>query len=214
MWNTSHETFCLQVFIVQHYQILLLFFLKKLMHFRRSWKWDVYQNLRNVDIYALFTVLRAELLDGETNTDLIRALYGLLNLMPQTKAFKTLNDRLKTLPNDSKSTSSSSANSSPKKVKKGGFVGNKHPKDIDFQQLLSYFVSVQSLHEEMRHKEISDDILNEEDAARLFEMKLSEDETIEFSVVDDDEGLLQRHQDWNKPVLKLINLYLLQMQQV
>ena len=46
----------------------------------------------------IFSFLRYELLDSEQNGDLILALYGLLNLIPQTTAFKTLNDRMKTLP--------------------------------------------------------------------------------------------------------------------
>ena len=42
--------------------------------------------------------LRYELLDPNENADLVRALYGLLNLMPQTEQFKALNSRLSNLP--------------------------------------------------------------------------------------------------------------------
>jgi hypothetical protein len=38
------------------------------------------------------------MLDVETNGDLMRGLFGLMNLMPQTEAFKKLNDRIKFLP--------------------------------------------------------------------------------------------------------------------
>jgi hypothetical protein len=44
------------------------------------------------------SVLRYEMLDVETNGDLMRGLFGLMNLMPQTEAFKKLNDRIKFLP--------------------------------------------------------------------------------------------------------------------
>ena len=47
-----------------------------------------------------FSVLRYELMDSEKNGDLVLALYGILNLMPQTQAFKLLNERLKTLPRE------------------------------------------------------------------------------------------------------------------
>ena len=133
-------------------------------------------------MYFFLTVIRYELLETDSNSDLIRALYGLLSLMPQTKAFLTLNDRLKTLPQDKKTSSSSS---SPKKSKKKG-VGNKMPKDIDFASLLAHFSSVQVLHDQLVLEEISQDVVSEEAAQKLFEMQLSESENVEFSVVDED----------------------------
>ena len=41
--------------------------------------------------------LRMELLDGETNDDLLRALQALLMLLPQSNAFRILRDRLNCL---------------------------------------------------------------------------------------------------------------------
>ena len=66
-----------------------------------------------------------------------------------------------------------------KKLKKHG-IGNKLPKDIDFAQLLSHFSAIQALHDEERRKEVSDDVVTEEEAEKLFEMKLSETENAEF----------------------------------
>ena len=118
-------------------------------------------------------------MDTENNGKLRRALYGLLNLMPQTKAFHTLNDRLKTLPSDA-----SNAQAASLQLRKTG-VGAKHPKDIDFKGLRDFFIQVQTLHEGERRKEVSNDVVTEAEAEKLFEMRLSESEKVEFSVVDD-----------------------------
>ena len=74
--------------------------------------------------------------------------------------------------------------SSPKKAKKEG-VGNKHPKDIDFSALLSHFCQLQNCHEALRKKEVSDDVVSEDEAEKMFEMQLSESENVEFSMIDD-----------------------------
>merc|ERR1712080_660155 len=102
--------------------------------------------------------------------------------MPQTAAFRLLNDRLKTLPKHP--LNSTSSGTPTRKLKKHG-TGNKLPKDIDFAHLLSHFSAIQALHDEHRRKEVSDDVVTEEEAEKLFEMKLSESEHAEFSVVDD-----------------------------
>ena len=64
-------------------------------------------------------------------------------------------------------------------------MGNKHPKDIDFSALLSHFCQPQSSHEALRQKEVSDDIVSEDAAEKMFEMTLSESENVEFSMIDD-----------------------------
>jgi len=129
----------------------------------------------------MFAHLRYELLDPKENADLVRALYGLLNLMPQTEQFKVLNSRLSNLP---KNPLNQPPPSSPKKAKKEG-VGNKHPKDIDFSALLSHFCQLQNSHEALRKKEVSDDVVSEDEAEKMFEMQLSESENVEFSMIDD-----------------------------
>ncbi|XP_072925801.1 protein VAC14 homolog isoform X2 [Hemitrygon akajei] len=47
----------------------------------------------------IFTYLRLQLLDVENNPYLIKALYGLLMLLPQSKAFQLLSQRLQCVPN-------------------------------------------------------------------------------------------------------------------
>ncbi|XP_078062625.1 protein VAC14 homolog, partial [Mustelus asterias] len=47
----------------------------------------------------IFTYLRLQLLDVENNPYLIKALYGLLMLLPQSKAFQLLSHRLQCVPN-------------------------------------------------------------------------------------------------------------------
>ncbi|KAK7493852.1 hypothetical protein BaRGS_00014993, partial [Batillaria attramentaria] len=46
----------------------------------------------------IFAYLRLQLLDGENNADLIKSLYGLLMLLPQSEAFKLLRYRLECIP--------------------------------------------------------------------------------------------------------------------
>ena len=83
-------------------------------------------------------------MDSEKNGDLVLALYGILNLMPQTQAFKLLNERLKTLPREP--ILRPSAQNSPKKLKKDG-IGNKAPNNINFDELLGIFSELQKNHQ-------------------------------------------------------------------
>ena len=134
--------------------------------------------------FFFFTVLRIELLDSEKNGDLILALYGLMNLMPQTTAFRTMNERLKTLPREP--ILRPSASNSPKKLKKHG-IGNKSPKDIDFNALMDTFKQIQAKHQGNEIETFSKDVVTSPDALKLFEVKLNDSETVEFSIVDEDE---------------------------
>ncbi|CAG2122084.1 unnamed protein product, partial [Medioppia subpectinata] len=56
----------------------------------------------------IFAYLRLELLDVENNCDLIKSLYGLLMILPQSEAFHLLRKRLQCLPNLSLYSSSDS----------------------------------------------------------------------------------------------------------
>lgn len=132
----------------------------------------------------VFSFLRCELLDSEQNGDLILALYGLLNLIPQTTAFKTLNDRMKTLPREP--LLKTTAQNSPKKLKKHG-IGNKAPKDIDFDDLLASFCEIKAKHQQISVRAVSKDMVTSQEASKLFEVKLDACETQEFSIVDEDE---------------------------
>lgn len=66
-------------------------------------------------------------------------------------------------------------------------VGNKHPSDIDFNQLLENFLNIQALHEHERLKEVSKDIVTLEEAEKLFKLKLSESENVEYTLEEFDE---------------------------
>lgn len=49
-------------------------------------------------IFFFFSDLRLQLLDVQNNQDLIKSLYGLLMLLPQSEAFKLLRYRLDCIP--------------------------------------------------------------------------------------------------------------------
>ena len=50
-------------------------------------------------LFHVFTDLRLQLLDAEHNPFLLKSLYGLLMLLPQSTAFNTLHNRLTCVPN-------------------------------------------------------------------------------------------------------------------
>jgi len=132
----------------------------------------------------IFSFLRYELMDTEKNGDLVLALYGILNLMPQTQAFKLLNERLKTLPREP--ILKPSSQNSPKKLKKDG-IGNKAPKDIDFNELLTIFTDLQNKHQNDYIRAVADDMVTPQDALKIFEVKLNDTEDVEFSIIDEEE---------------------------
>ncbi|XP_062404411.1 protein VAC14 homolog [Sardina pilchardus] len=92
----------------------------------------------------IFTYLRLQLLDVENNPYLIKALYGLLMLLPQSQAFQLLSHRLRCVPNpelmrtvdDSKSCN----------------IKRPNQTHVDYTELLQHFDRVQSKHLEVRHQ--------------------------------------------------------------
>ncbi|XP_063441015.1 protein VAC14 homolog [Mytilus trossulus] len=89
----------------------------------------------------IFAYLRLQLLDVQNNQDLIKSLYGLLMLLPQSEAFKLLRYRLDCIPhyqlalmNDKQKTKSSVADQRP-------FVSH-----LNFLDLLQHFKQVQEKH--------------------------------------------------------------------
>ncbi|XP_035275120.1 protein VAC14 homolog [Anguilla anguilla] len=92
----------------------------------------------------IFTYLRLQLLDVENNPYLIKALYGLLMLLPQSQAFQLLSHRLRCVPNpelmrtlpDSKPPESCRTT----------------PSHVNYKELLQHFDRVQSKHLEVRHQ--------------------------------------------------------------
>ncbi|XP_029465094.1 protein VAC14 homolog isoform X2 [Rhinatrema bivittatum] len=93
----------------------------------------------------IFTYLRLQLLDVENNPYLIKALYGLLMLLPQSSAFQLLSHRLQCVPNPELMRRPHSANVAPSSKKVD-------PSDVDYLELLQHFEKVQNKHLEVRHQ--------------------------------------------------------------
>ncbi|XP_012276092.1 protein VAC14 homolog isoform X2 [Orussus abietinus] len=92
----------------------------------------------------IFTYLRLELLERERNEALVRALYGVLMILPQSEAFGTLHRRLAAIPPPTASASATTKTDSP--------VSPKHC-NVDFEKLLQHFNAVQEKHKEQKHKQ-------------------------------------------------------------
>uniref|UniRef100_A0A8C9G3R6 Protein VAC14 homolog n=1 Tax=Pavo cristatus TaxID=9049 RepID=A0A8C9G3R6_PAVCR len=93
----------------------------------------------------IFTYLRLQLLDVKNNPYLIKALYGLLMLLPQSSAFQLLSHRLQCVPNPELMQSADGSRAS---------VSSRRPASstIDYTELLQHFDMVQSKHLEVRHQ--------------------------------------------------------------
>lgn len=92
----------------------------------------------------IFTYLRLQLLDVENNPYLIKALYGLLMLLPQSQAFQLLSHRLRCVPNPELMRTVDDSKS--RNVKRSNQV------HVDYSELLKHFDHVQSKHLEVRHQ--------------------------------------------------------------
>ncbi|KAH0812084.1 hypothetical protein GEV33_010705 [Tenebrio molitor] len=90
----------------------------------------------------IFAYLRLDLLQVPCDKNLIRALYGLLMLLPQTDAFQTLKSRLSCIPSLHMHCE-----------EKGGFSFGSVPeckRNIDFAKLLQHFIEVQEKYKEYK----------------------------------------------------------------
>jgi len=91
----------------------------------------------------IFTYLRLQLLDTDRNYYLLKALYGLLMLLPQSSAFTLLRNRLECVPN---------VHILPSNKQSGVHIGKeeyelrKAVKKIDFKELLAHFQHIQHKH--------------------------------------------------------------------
>ncbi|XP_026875456.2 protein VAC14 homolog [Electrophorus electricus] len=92
----------------------------------------------------IFTYLRLQLLDVENNPYLIKALYGLLMLLPQSQAFQLLSRRLRCVPNPELMRTVKDSN--PASAKR-----TTQPQ-VDYKELLQHFEQVQSKHLKVRHQ--------------------------------------------------------------
>ena len=87
--------------------------------------------------------MRLHLLEVERNQYLVRALYGLLMILPQSDAFLLLKQRLDCVPNYYNKIAHTSEISSLIKKEESTF---KQSHSIDFKQLLQHFIQVQEKH--------------------------------------------------------------------
>ncbi|XP_067854362.1 protein VAC14 homolog [Heptranchias perlo] len=101
----------------------------------------------------IFTYLRLQLLDVENNPYLIKALYGLLMLLPQSKAFQLLSQRLQCVPNPEL------MRTTPRE--KPATSNRQVPSEIDYSELLQHFETVQNKHLEIKHQRAGCDELLE-----------------------------------------------------
>lgn len=97
----------------------------------------------------IFTYLRLQLLDVENNPYLIKALYGLLMLLPQSQAFQLLSHRLRCVPNPElmRTVDESKYMDTKRQVSKRASHSQ-----VDYNELLQHFDRVQSKHLEVRHQ--------------------------------------------------------------
>ncbi|XP_046889925.1 protein VAC14 homolog [Hypomesus transpacificus] len=97
----------------------------------------------------IFTYLRLQLLDVENNPYLIKALYGLLMLLPQSQAFQLLSHRLRCVPNPELMRSVDESKYVEAKPVMSKRAQQAH---MDYRELLQHFDRVQSKHLEVRHQ--------------------------------------------------------------
>ncbi|XP_063801930.1 protein VAC14 homolog isoform X2 [Pseudophryne corroboree] len=97
----------------------------------------------------IFTYLRLQLLDVEKHPYLIRALYGLLMLLPQSSAFQLLSHRLQCVPNPQLMRAGHTEPAAEGSAKEDSVR-------IDYTELLQHFEKVQNKHLEIRHQRAGD----------------------------------------------------------
>lgn len=93
---------------------------------------------------SIFAYLRLHLLQVERNQYLVRALYGLLMILPQSESFMTLKQRLDCVPNYYNKIADNLNNTDIKKDQTTDC-------NIDFKELLQYFIKVQETHKFFRN---------------------------------------------------------------
>ena len=95
---------------------------------------------------SIFTYLRLHLLEVERNQYLVRALYGLLMILPQSDAFMLLKQRLDCVPNYYNKVAISAAFKNPTLGSDNQMEFSSVENSIDFKELLTHFVEVQKKH--------------------------------------------------------------------
>ncbi|CAB1313550.1 unnamed protein product [Coregonus sp. 'balchen'] len=112
--------------------------------------YDLIQKFGDLEVTVDFLMeVDKLLLDVENNPYLIKALYGLLMLLPQSQAFQLLSHRLRCVPNPELMRTVDESKYIESKT-----VGTKRPAyaHMDYNDLLQHFDRVQSKHLEVRHQ--------------------------------------------------------------
>ncbi|OQR76101.1 protein VAC14-like [Tropilaelaps mercedesae] len=106
----------------------------------------------------IFTFLRLQLLEPEKNRELVKALYGLLMLLPQSEAFLLLRTRLMCIPTHHLSSlSQQNVQRHDQAILNGASSEAKPSSPVDFGELLEIFENIQRMKREkevrrQRHK--------------------------------------------------------------
>ncbi|XP_054928557.1 protein VAC14 homolog isoform X2 [Dermacentor andersoni] len=95
----------------------------------------------------IFTYLRLQLLDSPQQSYLVKSLYGLLMLLPQSEAFHTLRTRLACLPHPS--LQQMDTGTTIRKTVESS-TAERCKSEIDFQELLDHFQKVQESHKKAK----------------------------------------------------------------
>ncbi|KXJ24188.1 protein VAC14 homolog [Exaiptasia diaphana] len=95
----------------------------------------------------IFTYLRLQLLDTQNNHYLLKSLYGLLMLLPQSDAFNTLRHRLDCVPNGRVLNEQHRRN----KESQEDYETREHVQKINFEELKQHFMKVQKKHLVTKH---------------------------------------------------------------
>lgn len=90
----------------------------------------------------VFTYLRLHLLEPQRHASLIKALYGLLMLLPQSSAFHTLKNRLECIPTVTGALDWDSPKVQPQPA------GDGIRAKINFADLVAHFSDVQKMHQD------------------------------------------------------------------
>ncbi|BFZ12886.1 hypothetical protein BsWGS_15925 [Bradybaena similaris] len=96
----------------------------------------------------IFAYLRLQLLEAHNNPELIKSLYGLLMVLPQSEAFKLLRYRLECIPQINLTLALDT--DTKKRGEERSLV-----KKINFDALLDHFLSVQAKHREYKRKQVA-----------------------------------------------------------
>lgn len=94
---------------------------------------------------SIFAYLRLHLLQVERNQYLVRALYGLLMILPQSESFVMLKQRLDCVPNYFNKIADNTSNNSI------DLKGENSEAAIDFKELLQHFIKIQEGHKFFRN---------------------------------------------------------------